>query len=311
MPELAPDKEENTKLATFVAAGALLGGMIATVAAPAIFLSKQDVDNRPIQIMAAAMGIASLILMIIPIVVINEPKLVARAEGEAATHLGFVDSLKETLRDSAFVPYVLGTNLFFFGFTVIQTAVAFHVEVLLQRSKDDLGMVLTPLFGVAAIAFPAVAIAARRFGKRTVIIGAALAFAALMGVGIPLLKPAPEGSSAVIFAVALYAAAGLPVAAFLALPNSMLADICEANARRTGERREAMFFGAQGFLQKIALGAAAGGVAWLAEGLGKSTENPLGVQLSGPLAAASFVGAAICFWRYPEARVQSETQNAP
>lgn len=304
LPELAPDKDENTAVSTLQAGAALFGAMLVSVVAP-LTLDADDPGRRSLKLMAAGLAAASFVLLVVPVLFIDERKLSSRREGEAASHLGLGASLRETFADKAFLPYVLGSTLFFVGFTVVQTAAPNFVEVLLQRPLKDLGLVIGPLFAVAGLAFFGVGILQKRFGKRRLMVGGALALAAIMGVGIPLLPSVPG------LALPLFAAAGIPIALFLALPNAILADICGANANRTGQRREGMFFGAQGFLQKVSLGAAVGAVSWLAERFGKSVDSPLGVQLAGPLAAVALVGAAVCFWLYPEDRVQTEAAVGP
>ncbi|MBI1944368.1 MAG: MFS transporter [Deltaproteobacteria bacterium] len=298
LPELVPDKKENTVVSTLQAAAALLGGLIATVVAPLAFLGDADTDRGPLKTMALVLAGVSFLMMVVPVLAIDERRLVAQREGEAKSHKPFLESLKATFAFRPFVPYVFGNNLFFFGFTIIQTGVPFYVEVLLQRPLSDVALVIGPLFGVAALAFPVVAVLANRLGKRNVMVGAAVMLAAMMGVGVPLLPTMPS------LALPLFALAGIPIACFLALPNAMLADICDADARRTGERREAMFFGAQGFQQKIALGIAAGLFQWVASSFGRTVDAPLGVQLSGPLAAVALIASALCFWRYRERDVQ-------
>ena len=298
LPELVPDKKENTVVSTMQAAAALLGGLIATVVAPLLFLGDADTDRGPLKTMALVLAGISFVMMLVPVLAIDERRLVAHSEGGAKSHKPFLESLKATFAFRPFVPYVFGANLFFFGFTIIQTGVPFYVEVLLKRPLSDVALVIGPLFGVAALAFPAVAYLANKLGKRNVMMAAGVALAVMMGVGVPLLPSMPG------LALPLFALAGIPIACFLAVPNSMLADICDADARRSGERREAMFFGAQGFQQKIALGIAAGLFQWVASSFGWTVESPLGVQLSGPLAAVALVGSALCFWRYREQDVQ-------
>lgn len=299
LPELVPDKRENTVVSTLQAAAALFGGLLATVVAPLLFLHDGDTDRGPVTLMACVLAGVSLVMMLVPVLAIDEPRLVARADAGGKSHQPFMASLKATFAFKPFVPYVFGANLFFFGFTVIQTAVPYYVEVLLKRPLSDVALVIGPLFGVAALAFPAVAFLANKLGKRRVMAGAAVLLAAMMGVGVPLLPTMPA------LALPLFALSGLPIACFLAVPNAMLADICDADARRSGERREAMFFGAQGFQQKIALGIAAGLFQWVASTFGRTVESPLGVQLSGPLAAVALVASALCFLRFREQELQS------
>jgi GPH family glycoside/pentoside/hexuronide:cation symporter len=303
LPELVPDKKENTVVSTMMAVMALIGGLFATIVGPLVFLGGGDADREPLKWMAFALAGLSLVMMLVPILAIPESKLAPQVAGESKSHKPFLESLKATFAYRPFVAYVFGTNLFFFGFTIIQTGLPFYVEVLLRKPLSAVASVFIPLFGVAAISFPAIAFLANKVGKRKVMISGALGLAVLMGVGVPMLPSMP------FMAIPLFALAGIPVACFLAVPNSMLADICDADAKRTGERREAMFFGAQGFQQKIALGIAAGLFQWLASALGRSVDNPLGVQLSGPLAAAALLGSAFCFWRYAEKQVHDDASR--
>lgn len=301
LPEIAKTKDENTHVSTMIAGAALAAGALVTIVAP-LFMDVADPTRASIKRVAAVLAALSFLLMLVPVVAIPERRL-APLPQHAHTHLGFWPSLRATFADRAFMPYVFGSTLFFMGFTVVQTAAPNFVEVLLRRPLSDLGLVIGPLFGVAAVAFLAVGPLQRRWGKQRLVIGGALGLAFLMGVGVPLLPAFPA------LAVPLFALAGVPIALFLAVPNAMLADVCSASAARTGQRREAMFFGAQGFLQKLSLGLAVGLVSWSAEALGKSTAQPFGVQSAGPLAALALVGAAACFWRYPEGRVQEEAAS--
>ena len=303
LPELAPDKDESTDIATLQAGAALFGGMIASVVAP-MFLPAVDPDRRGLQTMAAVLAAISFVMLVIPILGIDETRLIRRAQGEAASHAGLLASLKQTAKDRAFVRYVLGNNFFFVGFTIVQTAAPAYVEVLLGRPLADLGLVIGPLFGAAGLAFFAVPPLQRRVGKRRLMIGGSVMLALLIGAGVPLIAWQPA------FAIPIFALSGVPIALFLAVPNAMLADICAANARRTGEQREGMFFGAQGFLQKISLGLAVGAVSWLSEAFGKSTTEPLGVILTGPLCALALLAGTYFFWRYPEAEVQREMEKS-
>lgn len=297
LPELAPDKQENTALSTLQAAAALVGALVVMVVAPALFLGGAQRDRAALQTMAAALATLSFVLMLLPVIFIDERRMSARPSGEAS-HLGLFDSLKATLSDRAFLPYVIGYTLFFFGFNMISTGVPFYVEVLMKGTLAEVGKLLGPMFGVAALCFPLLGPLTKKTSKKGAMIGAAVGLGALMAA-IPFVRDMRIG-------MALFALAGIPIAVFMAIPNAILADVCEASTRRTGERREAMFFGAQGFLQKISLGISTGIFQWVKDALGSSAENPLGVAITGPLATVVLVLSALAFWRYPEARVTGE-----
>ena len=290
LPELAPDPKENVVLSTAQAFAALVGAIAALIVGPIV------ATRLGVPMMAVVLAVVSFVLLAIPVVFINEKRLVAAHEGPSST-LGFWASIKETLRDQAFLPYVLGSTLFFFGFNIVRSAAPYYVEVLMRKSLDFQSVVFGATFGVAIVAFPVVAVATRRFGKRQVMIfGSALL--ALLMLLIPLVN-------SVLAGLLVLGAAGVAVSILLAVPNAILADVCNANARRTGQRREAMFFGAQGLLQKLNLGISTGLLGWLLS-MGRTVQEPIGVQLSGPMAAVALVLAVFFFWRYPEQRVLNE-----
>jgi GPH family glycoside/pentoside/hexuronide:cation symporter len=288
LPELAPDPKENIVLSTLQAAAALLGALIALIAGPIV------AQKVGIPAMSAVFAVISLGLLLVPIVSIDERRLAVRHEGPAST-LGFLESIKETLRDQSFLPYVIGSTLFWFGFNIIQSAAPYYVEVLMQKPLDFQAIAMAATFGVAIVAFPFVGGAVGKYGKRRVMIFGSVLLALILSA-VPLVSGPASG-------VALLGASGVSVSILLAVPNAMLADVCNASARRTGQKREAMFFGAQGLLQKVSLGLSTGLLGFLVDRFGRSIQNPLGVKLSGPMASLALLAAAFFFFRYPERRV--------
>jgi GPH family glycoside/pentoside/hexuronide:cation symporter len=300
LPELAPDQKLNVRVSTMLAAFALVGGLMAlnggqilwSALAPesASFADRQ----AALQTTMVILTVVAFLLLLVPILGVPEPRLVAPRTGEPS-HAPLIASLKKTFSDGAFIPYVIGTTLFAFGFNIVRTATLFFITVLMAQPKDSPATIA--VFGVAALAFPVVAALATRLGKRRVMIAGTLVLAfALCGFWF-----VDDLVSGLVF----LSLSGIGVSTFLALPNAMLSDICNAATKRTGEQREAMFFGAQGFLQKINLGISTG-IFGLLLSFGNSVDDPMGIRLAGPVAAVALVGAAIAYWRYPEQRIQAE-----
>ena len=305
LPELAPDPKLNVRVSTMLAAFALVGGLVAinggqvlwSTLAPetAAFADKQ----AALQTTMVVLTVVAFSLLLLPILFVPERRLVAAADAEPS-HAPLMQSLRQTFADRAFIPYVIGTTLFAFGFNIVRSAMLFFITVLMTQPKESLSAIA--VFGVAALAFPVVAIAANKLGKRPVMIAGTLMLAFSL-TGFYFVDDLVSG-------VVFLSLSGIGVSTFLALPNSILSDICNASTKRTGERREAMFFGAQGFLQKINLGISTGVFGYLLS-LGRSVDNPMGIRLAGPVAAVVLVGAAIAYWRYPEARIRAELDAPP
>lgn len=302
LPELAPDPALKVRVSTIMAAFALGGGLIAINGGGLLISILGDASaaekHHSTQMMVVILSIVGFVLLVIPILAIPERKLVPQQSAPA--HAGLFDSLRNTFSDKAFIPYVIGTTLFAFGFNIVRSGLLYFVTVLMQEPEKS--PVSLAVFGVSAVAFPIVAIAAGKLGKRTVMLAGTVIMAIALA-GFYFITNATIG--AIFFALS-----GLGLSTFLALPNAILSDICTANAKRTGQQREAMFFGAQGFLQKVNLGVSTMVLGFLVETIGSTVENPLGVRLAGPVAAVALIGAAIAYSRYPEKRITEELNAA-
>ena len=95
----------------------------------------------------------------------------------------------------------------------------------------------------------------------------------------------------------LLVAPGLAIG--LVIPRAILADVMDLDTERTGYKREAMYNGMEGLLQKIA-----GGLALMVQGFlfsqfGYSTEQPWGIVLTGVTASVLAIIGIIAFSRYP------------
>jgi GPH family glycoside/pentoside/hexuronide:cation symporter len=302
LPEIAPDKALNVRLATLMAAFALVGGLIAINVGGVMIASFGEatlaLKQVPIQKTVLILGSVSLVLLLIPVLFVPERQLVQRTES-SASEAGLIESVKKIMSDKVFLPYVFGYIAFAFGFNIVRSALPYIVTVLMREKSDSPAPIA--VFGIAAVCFPLVGILAVKLGKRRVMIGGSLVMALAMA-SFFFVDDVTTGFIAL-------AASGIGVSVFLAVPNAMLSDIANANALRTGERREAMFFGSQGFLLKINLGVSTSVLALLLE-MGRSVGDDIGVRLSGPVAAVVLLGAAVCFWRYPEQRIMSELSSS-
>jgi glycoside/pentoside/hexuronide:cation symporter, GPH family len=87
--------------------------------------------------------------------------------------------------------------------------------------------------------------------------------------------------------------AGLPVAGFGVLAFALLADVIDADAARTGIRREAIYFGVQAILQKSMIGLSVVTFTLLQHSAGTS-----GLGWTGLLAGLSCLLGLICFFTY-------------
>ena len=289
LPDLARSETDRVNLSTLQAALMLVGAALVMVGSPLLLGALHDV--APVsryQIMGVTFALVAFVFMLAPIVAVSERELVAAPR---PSNQPILASVRATLRAPGMGWYLLATISFWFGFNAIASGVPYFVTVLMGREVEFAGTVLTVTFAVTAVFFPVVAKVAHRFGKRRTMIGGAAGLCLVM-VTLPLVHDTLSG-------LLVLGLAGIPIAALMALPNAMLADLAHAEAKRTGENGEAMFFGAQAFFMKVNLGLSSAALAALLP-LGNSIDNPLGVQLIGPATVVTSLISVFAYWRFRE-----------
>lgn len=105
------------------------------------------------------------------------------------------------------------------------------------------------------------------------------------------------GIDTLLQAVFFVALMGLPMAAVFTFPNAIMADIIDYDELKTDMRREAIYYGTQATLEKIASSLFPLILASLLV-LGSTADNPLGIRLIGPVAGLSALLGFLAFRGY-------------
>jgi GPH family glycoside/pentoside/hexuronide:cation symporter len=260
--------------------------------------------GRALQITVIVLGIIGLISLYLAIIPIDEKRYCEPVKGE----VGLIESLKLTFKNTPFIPYLFGTICLWFGLNIVSSSAIHYVRVLLDKPEDFTSVVLGAVFGVALIFFPIINLASRYIQKRLImLIGLAvfaMCSALIFFLGSDILPFTPVIQAFIIFGVL-----GIPVSVLLVVPNAILSDLAEYDAIKTGTKREAMYFGAQGLLQKINLGISTAILGYLFAAHGKDVVDPLGVKLSGPITAVVCIIGFIIYLYYPEKTVMDALEK--
>jgi GPH family glycoside/pentoside/hexuronide:cation symporter len=206
-------------------------------------------------------------------------------------------SIRATLRNPLFIPYVTSQVLFWIALRIVLAAGPKIIEVRARVRETEQGLVMASALVAAALLLPAMKGLAERFGKRQVLIGAMVHFGVVM---IPLalvgMLPGPLNPLAQAFTVMVLASPA--IAALFTLPNAMVADIVDHEEGLSGERREAMYFGVQGLLVKTGLGLGIGVAAVLLDRLGETATRQGGFVACAVAAMILSWLAALALTRY-------------
>jgi GPH family glycoside/pentoside/hexuronide:cation symporter len=291
LPELARSNKDRVDLATWKAVFSIIGVGAAFIGGAAL------VGAIGFYPMIWIMGAVGLVMLYLPVLI----KERVYSEAKPAS-LGLIDALKTTFRNRAFTIYLAGNVAFWLGFNIITLNVIPYVVVLLGGTEDESGLYMAVAFGVAMFGFILVNILAKKFGLKAMMMFSMVAFMVILPffffIGRPLFSLSPQTIMFILMALV-----GLPMAGLFVVPDAIVAAVSDLEEKLSGQRREAMYFGAQGFILKVALGLSTLITTGLFHFFGNTAAQPLGIQLTGPVAALFILAGVLIFIRYPEKEV--------
>lgn len=292
LPELATTLAGRVRLATWQGVAQIVGLGIAMIGS-GLLIDRFGFGGMGLSLAAVAL----VTFLVTALTVKEEPR-------DHEPTPGMYESIALTLRNRPFLYYVGSHVLFWFGFNAVVTGAPYLVRVLMGGTELDVSIGLAAAFGVAMIAFPLVSrVATARGLKFTMLasMGALVAALALWG----LVGRWPVDVPVYWQGMLVFVVAGFSIGGLFVVPNALVAEIVDYDEHVTGMRREAMFFGVQGLLVKIAMGLSTFTAMQLLEIGGFSAERSAGVTWLGPVAALFVLLGMILFAGYPEAEVRA------
>jgi GPH family glycoside/pentoside/hexuronide:cation symporter len=317
-PEIATTKDERARLSTLTAVVSFPVVGLYGAAWPLAFDAGRALGLEPATALRAfvllSCGLA-FVLCALPILAVDERRFCA-AESSGFT---LRQALAETLRDRAFLIYLGAQMLFVVGINLFAASPAYYATVVLGRSEGFAGLLGLPLFGVTLACFPLLLRAVHKFGPKRVMLACdavVVVGLAAFGALVPEAPGGPHDARNLAIVWSAIATIGVAVAGFLVLPWLMISQVIDADAARTRASRAAIYFGVQGLGTKGMYGIASAILAYLFSRFGKSPDEPFGVLVVGPIAAAFIAASALVLWFYPEERVTrlgapADTLRAP
>ena len=219
-----------------------------------------------------------------------------RREQPPAT-LDLRQAFRTTFTNDQFL-YFLPTFIFFnMGVSLLLATLPYYVTEVL--GKEEEGFYVSALTASAIIV---VLLSLPLVYRLSVVRGKAWVYGTAMLLGAVYLPtlffmgfiPAmPKVAQAFLFVPFI----GVPMAAVFTFPNALMADIIDYDELRTGMRREAMYYGTQATLEKMASALFPAILAGLLI-LGGTADNPLGIRLVGPVAGLTVLVAFLTFRGY-------------
>jgi GPH family glycoside/pentoside/hexuronide:cation symporter len=307
IPELSHTESERVNIVTMQAVFSMLGVITVMIGGYAIWgaLENSGMDkSSALQLSIVIMAFIGLIFCYLSIIPIDEKRYCASVPSE----VGLIDSIKLTFSNRPFILYLFGTICLWFSLNTVSQTATYYVTVLLHRPETFATVVFGSVFGVALIFFPIINIASRYITKKVIMIIGLAVFAVFASL-LYFLGTETLLIPSIYQAFLIFCFIGIPVSVLLLIPNAMISDLAEYDAINTGSKREAMYFGAQGLLQKINLGISTLILGFLFSSFGKDLARPMGVKLSGPIAGVVCLIGIVLFILYPEKRIMNTLEE--
>ena len=190
------------------------------------------------------LAVIACVCMMLPTFLLNEKEFVDTKPTES----NMMKSLASTFKNRDFRVFVGSDIMYWIGLTLFQTGLPFFVKVSMNLDERYTLYFMGGMTVLSAVFYPFVSALVRKFGKKKLTVlgflGLALAYVI---TGLIRFIPAIPG---VVFGVVICVVAAFPMALLGIIPQSIVADVAEAEGIVTGENREGMFFAARTFAMK-------------------------------------------------------------
>ncbi|HTI57641.1 MFS transporter [Mucilaginibacter sp.] len=298
LPELTHSAAEKVKLSSFQQAGFVLGIIIAALVNNYADLVQRffHVTDRDLAVQYTIWGLCIVagLIMLVPVLAIDEKKYTT---GKPA-HLPIMQAIRKTFGNSNFKYYLISDFTFYISLSIVSSGLLYFVTVLLNIDESEGGKLMGAMVVSSLLFYPVVNYFSRKIGKKPLVL-IAFGMLSLIFVMIYFLGKFPVSPYVQAYTLALLTA--FPLAALGILPNAILAEIAEQDAKETGENREGMFFAVKYFFVKMGQTLGIALFAFLTV-YGKDPGHDHGLRLNGVCGCVLCLAALIFFSRFKEAR---------
>ena len=288
LPEFAPEEQRRVNISGWKAGFQLIGAIFAGFAGPLI-------ETLGFQTSALIFVGITFPFFFVPLFFIRENQTAPKA---VLAPMSFWTHLRLTLANRAFLIFISSWALSWMSSTFILETIPYIATVICRGTEADTVYFYIPPIIVSLICFPIVTRLANYYGKRIIFLDSLLLGALVLpglffinvSIPIPLLL-----QGVVWICLEAIALSGAQV-----LPSAIAAEITDADARTTGQRREGSYYATLGLLDQASSGLASS-LLPLFLLLGRSNSDihgPLGIRILGLVGGLAMFLAFLIFRKY-------------
>lgn len=292
IPELTTDPHDRVVLTTVSAYFGIFGIILASILPLILFMLKFSYS-----VVGGVIAAIMFVSMLTVILTIKEKPtgVIAPKNYNLAT------SFIQTFKNKTFDRYIIAYLFFQFGFYFFLSSLGYVVERVVlpgNPSYNSYVGLFTLIAVLSTIVFsPVLVTYSKRKGEKK----AFIIFTGLLGVAMMLtfFVGFSHLISNLLQMVLIMVFSGLGLTSYFILPNAILSEIIDEDELLTGFRREGMYFGVQGLLERIPSGLSGFVLgAWITT-LYVPTGDPFYVRALGLIGGAFTLATAVAFFFVP------------
>ncbi len=291
--ELGHSAQDQLQISALVGAAWVIGFLFSnTVFVVQGFLEQYWSATVAFQTAIGIYCITALVCMALPVFFVNEKKYCRTTQSE----MPLKKAMRNVLSNRNFTYFSLALTLYWASLTFIILGSIYYVTILLASDKAN-----ATIFGgigltLGLLLYPFVYRLTTYWGKKKVVSAAFLTLSFILGSCTFLGKyPFPLWTQLYL----LPAITAFPFACMGIVPNAIIADIISEQEQLTGQSQPAMYYAVRAFMVK--LGMSLGTLIFPSLLLlGKSTNNDLGIRLTGVVAMLLCLMGFFIFQKYQQ-----------
>lgn len=297
LPELADTAAEKVKLSSFQQVGFVIGIIISSLVNNFADVIQRvfDVTNRDSALQYTIWGLCAVagLALLIPVLSIDENKYVVN---KRPPDMPVFLAIRKTFSQRNFKYYLISDFSFYMALSIISSGLLYFIKVLLQLPESIGGLLMLAMVLGSLVFYPVINYLSKRWGKKPLVLLSFVLLSVTFAM-IFFLGKLPFSHTAQAYTLIMFAA--FPLASLGILPNAILAEIAEKDARESGENREGMFYAVKFLFIKFGQTFGIALSAFLTV-YGKDPGHDYGLRLNGVCGFVLCVVAFIFFTRFRE-----------
>jgi GPH family glycoside/pentoside/hexuronide:cation symporter len=297
LPEMSARNTERVKIASIGVAigvfGALLGGGLSGP----LF---QSIDAFP---MALVLGSAGFIAGELTLFGIRERP----AGSHKAPEANFFQVVKEVFANRQVLSFSFMVMFVQLTYQLMLMNVPYTTTLILGRKEADASLIMAEVIMLMAASTPMWYWLLKKFPKRNVF--RAIILAMMAGFVLNFFIGSSQAVSPMIQAMLIFPIAAIPLGGMFTAVLGIIADLTDYDQLKTGQRREAIYYGIYGIVRKTGWALCSLILAGVFSAFGYSAENPLGVRVVWLVCAFSCLVGLLVFVPYKLGDTKEETKK--